>query len=233
MKRRQLAGGASALILLAVLGATRTAQALTLADLSGGDASKALKAALEKGALSAIGTLGVNDGFMGNPRVRIALPGHLADAAKLMRTFGQGDQVDALELAMNRAAEAAVPQSKDMLVGAVHSMTVDDAKNLLAGSNTAITDFFAAKTRPALTDKFLPVVTKATEHVGLADKYNQVAAKASGLGLLGQDEANIQKYVTGKALDGLFLLIADEEKQIRQNPMQAGSALLQKVFGAL
>jgi hypothetical protein len=233
MKRRQWAASASALILLTSLGVARTALALTLADLSGGDASKALKAALDKGALSAIGTLGVNDGFMGNERVRIGLPGHLNDAAKLMRTFGQGDQVDALQLAMNRAAEAAVPQAKDMLLGAVQSMTVDDAKKLLAGSDTAITDFFAAKTRPGLSDKFLPVVTKATEHVGLADKYNQVAAKASNLGLIGQDEANIQKYVTGKALDGLFLLIADEEKKIRQNPMQAGSALLQKVFGAL
>ena len=233
MKRRQLAGSASALILLVALGAARTAEALTLADLSGTDATKALKDALAKGALSAIGSLGVNDGFMANARVHIGLPSNLNDAAKLMRTFGQGDQVDALELAMNRAAEAAVPQAKDLLLSAVQSMTVADAKALLAGSNTAITDFFAAKTRPSLSDKFLPVVSKATEHVGLADKYNQVAGKAADLGLVGKDDANIQKYVTGKALDALFLLISDEEKKIRQNPMQAGSDLLKKVFGAL
>lgn len=233
MKRRQLAKGASAFILLAALGASPNSQAVTLAELSSGDATKGLKSALEKGATTAISTLGGVDGFMGNERVRIALPGHLKDAAKLMRTFGQGDQVDALELAMNRAAEAAMPQARELLLGAVQSMTVEDAKRLLSGGDTAITDFFAAKTRPALSDKFLPVVTKATEHVGLADKYNQVAGKVSDLGLVNKDDANIQKYVTAKALDGLFLMISDEEKKIRQNPAQAGSALLQKVFGAL
>lgn len=233
MKRRRLTGCAGILMAMGALCATDAAQALTLADLSNGDASKALKSALEKGVASAIGALGVNDGFMANTRVHIGLPAHLNDAANLMRRFGQGEQVDALELAMNRAAEAAVPMARDMLLGAVASLTLADAKTLLAGGDTAITDFFAAKTRPGLTDKFLPAVTQATAHVGLADKYNQVAAKASNFGLIGKDEASIQQYVTGKSLDGLFLLISDEEKQIRQSPKDAGSALLRKVFGAL
>lgn len=206
---------------------------MTLADLSNADASKGLKAALEKGALAAVHLLGAPDGFLGNAKVRIPLPGYLEDAGKLLRTFGQGDRVDELVTAMNRGAESAVPMAKDLLLQAVQTMSVADAKGILAGGNTAVTDFFAAKTRPALAGKFLPAVTQATEKVGLADKYNQVAGKASDLGLVKKEDANIQHYVTGKALDGLFFMIAEEERKIRQNPMGYGSAILGKVFGAI
>lgn len=209
------------------------AQALSLADLSNTDATKGLKTALEKGALSAIQILGATDGFLGNEKVRIPLPGYLNDAAQLMRTFGQGARVDELLTAMNRGAEAAVPMAKDLLVSTVNSMTVTDAKGILAGGNTAVTDFFASKTRPTLATKFLPIVTQATSKVGLADKYNQVAGKASELGLVKKEDANIQQYVTGKALDGLFLMIAEEERKIRQNPVAYGSDILTKVFGTL
>ena len=221
------------LFTLVALTAVGQTQALTLADLSSADASQGLKAVLEKGALSAIGQLGAKDGFLGNPQVRIALPGYLNDAAQLLRTFGQGDKVDELLTSMNRAAEAAVPMSRDLLLNAVKTMSVTDAKAILSGGNTAVTDFFASKTRPALAAKFLPVVTQATAKVGLADKYNAVAGKASELGLLKKEDANIQQYVTSKTLDGLFFMISEEEKKIRQNPVQAGSAILSKVFGAL
>jgi hypothetical protein len=209
------------------------ARALTLDDLSNADASKGLKAALEKGALSAVGLLGATDGFLGNDKVRIPLPGYLNDAAQLLRTFGQGAKVDELLTAMNLAAEAAVPQSKELLLKAVQTMSVTDAKGILSGGNTAVTDFFASKTRPALAVKFLPIVTQAISKVGLADKYNEVAGKASELGLVKKEDANIQQYVTGKTLDGLFLMISEEEKKIRQNPVGYGSAILSKVFGAL
>ncbi len=209
------------------------AQALTLDDLSNADASKGMKAALEKAALSAVGLLGAKDGFLGNDRVRIPLPGYLNDAAQLLRTFGQGDRVDELLTAMNRAAEAAVPQSKALLLNAVNTMSVSDAKAILSGGNTGVTDYFASKTRPALATQFLPVVTQATAKVGLADKYNQVAGKASELGLVKKEDANIQQYVTAKTLDGLFFMISEEEKKIRQNPLGYGSAILSKVFGAL
>jgi hypothetical protein len=222
----------SGLGLLASL-AVQQAHALTLADLSNADATKGLKTALEKGALSAVNLLGATDGFLGNEKVRIPLPGYLEDAAKWMRTFGQGARVDELVTSMNRGAESAVPMAKDLLVKAVQTMSVTDAKGILAGGETAVTDFFASKTRPALATKFLPVVTKATEKVGLADKYNQVAGKASELGLVKKEDANIQQYVTGKALDGLFLMISEEEKKIRQNPVGYGSAILTKVFGAI
>jgi hypothetical protein len=233
MDRRSFSAHSVSWIALLSAGAWRQAHALTLADLSNSDATKGLKEALEKGALSAIGILGAENGFLGNDRVRINLPGALNDAANLMRRFGQGGRVDELVTAMNRGAEAAVPQAKSLLSNAVQTMSVNDAKGILTGGDTAVTDFFASKTRPSLTVTFLPIVGRATEKVDLVSKYNEVAGKAAELGLLKKEESNIQQYVTAKTLDGLFLMISEEEKKIRQNPVGYGSALLTKVFGAL
>ena len=232
MHRRQFTIASSLMSILGV-SALQQAHALTLADLSNADATKGLKTALEKGALSAIGILGVQDGFLGNDKVRIGMPASLNDAVNLLRTLGQGGRVDELITAMNRGAEAAVPMAQDLLVNAVQTMSVTDAKGILAGGDTAVTTFFASKTRPALAVKFLPVVSQATEKVGLAQKYNDVAGKAADMGLMKKDDANIQQYVTGKTLDGLFYMISEEEKKIRQNPVGYGSAILSKVFGAI
>ncbi len=233
MDRRQFntatVGSLSALL----LSTYQHAYALSLSDLTQGEASQGLKLALEKGATIAVNLLGKPDGFMGNDKVRIPLPGYLEDAAKLMRTFGQSKPIDELVTAMNRAAEAAVPLAKDLLVKAVKNMNVTDAKNILSGGGDSVTKFFADKTREPLGITFLPIVTQATEKVGLAAKYNAIAGKAAGLGLVRKEDANIQQYVTGKSLDGLYLIIGEEEKKIRQNPMEAGSSLLSKVFGAL
>ncbi len=209
------------------------ALALSLADLTNADASAGLKLALEKGALAAVGLLGQTDGFLGNPKVRIPLPGFLEKAAGFLRTIGQGGKIDELVTSMNRAAEAAVPQAKELLVSSVKSMSVQDAKKILGGGETSVTDFFAEKTRSPLEGRFLPVVTKATEKVGLATQYNDLAGKAAGMGLMKAEDANIQKYVTTKSLDGLYLMIGEEEKKIRQDPIGTGSNLLKKVFGAL
>jgi hypothetical protein len=233
MDRRQFNSFSITALALWTATTLQEAHAIGLADLTNADATKGLKAGLEKGATSAINLLGVTDGFLGNDKVRIPLPGYLEDAGKLLRTFGQGDKVDELVTSMNRGAEAAVPMAKTLLVGAVQSMTVTDAKGILSGGETAVTEFFATKTRPALGQKFLPIVTKATGKVGLADKYNQVAGKASDFGLVKKEDANIQQYVTGKALDGLYFMISEEEKKIRENPVGYGSAILSKVFGAL
>ena len=216
-----------------LLAAARQAHALTLGDLSGADASNGLKAALGQGAQAAVALLGRTDGFLGNPKVRIPLPGHLDDAAQLLRKFGQGKRIDELVTTINRAAEAAVPMGKDLLVSAVQNMTVTDAKNILTGGDTSVTAFFAEKTRIPLGERFLPVVTRATEKVGLAQRYNAFAGKAAGFGLLRNEDANLEQYVTGKTLDGLYLVIGEEEKKIRQNPAGAGSAIVRKVFGAL
>ncbi len=233
MQRRNFnQAGVSALGLL-VLATYQHAQAVTLGNLSNADASNGLKTALEKGVLAAISLLGKTDGFLGNPKVRIALPGYLEDAARLLKNFGQGKRIDELTTAINRAAETAVPMGRDLLVSAVRSMNVNDAKNILTGGETSVTGFFAEKTRAPLGIKFLPVVTQATQKVGLASQYNEFAGKAAGFGLVRKEDANIQQYVTGKALDGLYLMIGDEEKKIRQDPVGTGSAILQKVFGAL
>jgi Protein of unknown function (DUF4197) len=233
MQRRQFNAASTAAIGGLVLLTLRQAHALSLADLTNADASAGVKTALEKGALAAVGLLGKADGFLGNPKVRIPLPGYLEDAAKLLKTLGQGKRVDELVTSMNRAAETAVPMAKDLLVSTVKSMSVTDAKKILTGGDNSVTSFFAEKTRSPLGVKFLPIVTKATEKVGLAEKYNQVAGKAAGLGLVKKEDANIQQYVTGKSLDGLYLMIGEEEKKIRQDPVGTGSAVLKKVFGAL
>ncbi|MFN4352587.1 MAG: DUF4197 domain-containing protein [Hylemonella sp.] len=210
-----------------------SAQALTLEDLSQGEAVRALKAALERGARSAIGQLGQLNGFLGNEKVRIPLPRQLQDAEQMLRTFGQGGRLDELVTTMNRAAEAAVPMAQELMLGAVRGMTVADGKKILGGDETSVTTFFADKTRLPLGQKFLPVVTRSTEKVGLAGQYNQIAGKAADFGLLRREDASIEQYVTAKALDGLYYVIGEEERKIRRDPVATGSALLSKVFGAL
>jgi Protein of unknown function (DUF4197) len=198
-----------------------------------GYSANGLKAALARGTASAIDSLGKSDGFLGNPLVKIPLPGYMDSAAKIMRSLGQGARIDELVTSMNRAAEQAVPMAKNLLVQTVQAISVTDAKNILSGGEGAATRFFAEKTRTPLGVQFLPLVNKATEKVGLADKYNSLAGKLQQFGLIKPDDANIQKYVTGKSLDGLYLMIGEEEKKIRQDPIGTGSAILSKVFGAI
>ena len=233
MLRRHFHHAGAAALTALLLAATRQAQALSLGDMTNADASSGLKAALGQGAQAAVALLGRPDGFLGNPKVRIGLPGSLDDAAKLLKTFGQGQRIDELLTAITRAAEPAVPMGQDLLVGAVQSMTVTDAKNILTGGDTSVTQFFADKTRAPLGQRFLPVVNQATEKVNLAQSYNAFAGKAASFGLLRKEDADLGQYVTGKTLDGLYLVIGEEEKKIRQNPMGSASAIVQKVFGAL
>ena len=201
------------------------------AGLTESDAARGIRTALERGALSAIALLGKTDGFLGNPKVRIPLPGYLEDAASLLRKVGQGKRVDELVTSMNRAAERAVPEAKSLLVQAAKGISVDDALRIVRGSDTSVTEYFAGKTREPLGEKFLPIVTRATERVALADKYNAVAERASRFGLVKPEEANLQQHVTSKALDGLYLMIGEEERKIRRDPVGTGSAILRRVFG--
>jgi len=233
MNRRLFSSMQFSLFAWACMGFQSVSHALSFSDITNAQASQGLKVALEKGAVTAVKLLGQPNGFMGNDLVRIPLPGYLKNAADLLRNFGQGACLDELIAAMNHAAEEAVPMARDMLVGAVKNMNVQDAKNILSGGDTSVTQFFADKTRTPLGQKFLPVVTKTTARVNLAEKYNQVAGKAADMGLLERSQASIEQYVTGKALDGLYLMIGQEEKKIRQDPAGTGSAVLQKVFGAL
>ena len=213
--------------------ALQQAHALSLASLSEQEVSKGLKAALEQGAKAAVSLLGQPGGFLDNPKVRIPLPEYLEKAADVLRMTGQGKRVDELVTGMNRAAEAAVPMGRDLLIKAVQNMSVQDAKQILTGGDNAVTRFFADKTREPLGTAFLPVVEKAVSQVKLAKAYNRVASQALGFGLVKPEQASVEQYVTGKTLDGLYTIIGEEERKIRQDPVGSGSAILQKVFGAI
>jgi hypothetical protein len=165
--------------------------------------------------------------------VRIPLPGKLAKAQKTLKALGLGPQADALVTAMNRAAEAAVPEARAVFADSIRKMTVQDAVGILTGPNDAATQYFRRTMSASLGERFLPIVAKATQKVDLAQRYDRVAGKAANLGLIGREEASLDAYVTQKALDGLFLKMAQEEAAIRANPLGQSSAILKKVFGAL
>ncbi|MES2355847.1 MAG: DUF4197 domain-containing protein [Pseudomonadota bacterium] len=217
----------------ALLMATNISIAADLSEFTNQQSVVGLKDALQQGASNAVAILGKQDGFLANPKVKIPLPQALASAEKILRTIGMGAQADELVTTMNRAAEQAVPEAKTLLISAVKQMTVSDAKNILAGENDAATKYFRAKTEPSLRTKFLPIVTTTVDKVGLARQYNEVAGKVAAFGLLKNDDTKIENYVTQKTLDGLFLVMADEEKAFRENPVKAGTDLAKKIFDAL
>jgi hypothetical protein len=231
MRRRQFTSGLPALFLARVAALGPLAGPAAALALGETQAAAGVRAALERGADSAVGLLGRPNGFLGNPKVRISLPGALDSAASVLRSLGQQRVVDDLVTSMNRAAEAAVPEARPLLLNAVHSMSVEDAVKIVRGSDTSVTDFFAAKTRAPLAEKFLPIVTRETQKVSLAAKYDAVASKGAMFGLVRPEDASVEQYVTRKALDGLFLMIGQEERRIRSDPVGTGSALLREVFG--
>ena len=203
------------------------------ADLSGHETASGLKEALSRGAEMAVGQLGKKDGFLGDKRVRIPLPDGLQTVEKAMRGLGMKKQADGLIETMNRAAEMAVLEARPILSQAVKNMSFDDARGILTGGDDAATQYFKRTTSSDIAARFLPIVKKATSKVDLAGQYNQYAGKAAKFGLLDKKDADLDSYVTHKAMDGLFLMIAEQEKSIRQNPVATGSNLLKKVFGSL
>ncbi len=219
-----------ALIVALVMAAPAWAQ---LENISNRDAINALKTALSQGSRAAVAQLGRENGFLGDARVKIPLPEGLRRAEKNMRRFGMSRYADELIVTLNRAAEAAVPEAQALFVDAVRQMSVQDAKGILAGGDTAGTEYFRRTTADALGERFLPIVRRSTERVGLAQKYNQYAAKGVRVGLVEAEDANLDDYVTRKALDGLFFMVAEEEKKIRKDPVGAASSLIRRVFGAL
>ncbi|HET7763649.1 MAG TPA: DUF4197 domain-containing protein [Burkholderiales bacterium] len=210
-----------------------SASGITLDDISNRDAINGLKQALANGAQSAVVKLGKQDGFMNDSRIRIPLPPSMKRAEAMMHSIGAGKQADDLVLKMNRAAEAAVPQAKPLLIDAAKKMTVQDAKGILTGGPDSATQYFKRTTTEPLVQKFKPVVKKAMAKVKLAEAYNEIAASGAKFGLVKDEDASLEDYVTRKALDGLFIGIADEEKKIRENPAAAASSIVKKVFGAL
>jgi len=221
------------LALFAGLALFSAAHALSLDQLTNRDAVGGLKEALTQGAGKAVATLGKTDGFLGNPKVKIPLPENLKKAEGLMRRLGMGKYADELEVSMNRAAEAAVPQAKALLVDSIRKMSVQDAKGILTGGDDAATQYFRRTTSGPLAKKFKPIVDKAMAKVKLAQKYDQFAGKAARFGLISEEDSHLDNYVTAKALDGLYLMIAEEEKAIRKDPLGAAGTLAKKVFGTL
>lgn len=192
-----------------------------------------LREALLRGTAAAVDSLGRTDGFLGNPRVRIPLPATLERAESTLRRFGMGAQADALVETMNRAAESAVVEAKPLFVAAVRKMTVADVQTIVTGPDDAATQYFRRTTGEALTARFLPIVQAATARTQVAQQYQKLAGRAVRFGLLDAREADLDRYVTERTLDGLFTLVADEERAIRRDPVATGSALLKKVFGGL
>ncbi|HEY9531581.1 MAG TPA: DUF4197 domain-containing protein [Burkholderiales bacterium] len=227
MRRAFLAG-------LCFAGATVAPAALAqLEGITSREAAAGLKAALETGSQAAVASLGRTDGFFANPLVKVPLPDSLQRAERAMRRFGMGRYADELVLAMNRAAEIAVPEARHLLVDSVRKMTVQDAKGILQGGDAAATAYFRRTTEAQLRKRFLPIVKQATSKVGLARQYNAYAERGVAFGLVKKEHANLDDYVTQKALDGLFLALAEEEKKIRKDPVAAGTSIIRKVFGAL
>jgi hypothetical protein len=209
------------------------ANALGVSDLTNIEASNGLKAALTQAAGKAVSQLSATDGFFGNNEVKIPLPDSLKKAERAMRMLGMGKQADELVLRMNRAAEAAVPEAKALLVDSVKKMSVTDAKAILTGGDDAATQYFRKTTSAPMAEKFLPIVKKATKDVQLAQQYNKFAQMGNKVGLVKKEQVNLEQYVTQKTLDGVYLMMAKEEAAIRKDPVGQTSSLLKKVFGAL
>lgn len=195
--------------------------------------AESLKQALTQGAESAVKDLARVDGYLGNPKVHIPLPENLQKVDSALRKLHLGKYSDELITSMNRAAEAAVPEAKALLIAAVKNMTVNDAKDILLGKDDAATQYFRRHTETALSGKFKPVVVRAMQKVSLAQTYDRFAGKGVKLGLVKERDAHLDDYITRKALDGLYLMIAEQEKEIRAHPLQATGDLAKKIFSAL
>jgi hypothetical protein len=198
---------------------------------SAAETGAGLKEALTKAAGTVATQLGAKDGYFGDSKIRIPLPGVLGDAQKRLKPFGMAGSLDDLQLRMNRAAEAATPEAKKLVVSAVQSMTFEDAVGILKGGDTAATDFLRGKTQASLTTALRPYVTKALADSGALNAVDKAVAKY-GAGLAPTDTRGwlTDKAVTG-ALDGLFYYVAQEERSIRHDPVKQTSDLLRRVFG--
>lgn len=207
--------------------------ALTQDQMVGG-----LKEALGKGVQQAVASLGKTDGFLKDANVKIPMPASLQKVEKTLRMLRQDKLADEFVTTMNRAAEQAVPEAAAVLGDSVKQMSITDAKSIVTGTNNAATQFFRRTSETNLHARFLPIVKAATEKAGVTSAYKRMADKVGGglggLGgsLLGKQAPDLDDYVTRKTLDGLFVKIAEQEKQIRENPVARTTDLLQKVFGA-
>jgi Protein of unknown function (DUF4197) len=200
------------------------------ADLSNEKIVAGLKEALEVSTTKAVALTGRHDGFLKNDAIRILLPPKMQAVGKGMRLLGVGDQVDELEIGMNRAAERAAPQAKQIFLASLKKMSFDDARRILTGNETAATDYFRHTSSDDLTAAFTPVVHRSMESVGVVKQYDRVIKTAPGGGVLAS-EFDLDKYVVDRTLDGIFYMLGTEESKIRKNPAAQTTELLKEVFG--
>jgi len=205
----------------------------TVTDLTSDEIVNGLRQALEKGVRIAVDLLGQTNGFFGNPKVRIPLPDHLQQVSSGLRMLGQDQYADEFELTMNRAAEAAAPEAKAIFMDAIRDMSIEDARKILDGADDAATQYFREQGDARLRERMQPVIEQATAKAGVTNAYNNLVKSLEFLDdVVDTQSLDLNNYVTGKALDGLFLMIAEEEKRIRENPMERTTDLLKKVFGS-
>src|SRR5438477_2659038 len=211
----------------------KTGETLERGDTSGlgdGRIIAGLKQALEVSTGKAVSLTGKPDGFLKNEAIKILLPPKLQTVGRGLRLLGMGSRVDELEIGMNRAAEQATPQAKQIFLVALRKMSFDDARQVLTGGDTAATDYFKRTSSSDLTTAFSPIVHRSMERVGVVQQYDQVLKSAPGGNLLAS-QFDLDKYVVGKTLDGLFHMLGEQEKQIRKDPAAQTTALLKEVFG--
>ena len=189
-----------------------------------------LKQALQFSTTKAVALTGKPDGFLKNDAIKIVLPPKLETVGRGLRMLGMGSKVDELETGMNRAAEQATPQAKQIFLAALKKMTFDDARHILTGNDTAATEYFKRTSSADLTTAFSPIVHQSMERVGVVQQYDRVVQSAPG-GNFMAGQFDLDKYVVGKTLDGLFYMLGQEEKKIRKNPAAQTTALLKEVFG--
>ncbi len=210
---------------------TAAPEKYTASPLTNDKITAGLKEALSVSTAKAVSETGRPDGFFKNQAIKILLPSNLKTVGKGMRLMGMGAQVDELELGMNRAAEQAAPEAKKIFLSALTQMSFSDAHNILAGGDTAATDFFKEHSSAELTQAFTPIVHQAMENVGVIQQYDKVMRSSGASMFAGSQKFNLDKYVVGKTLDGLFYMLGQEEKRIRTNPAAQTTALLRQVFG--
>jgi hypothetical protein len=190
-----------------------------------------LKEALKVGTENAVASTGQVDGYFANQAIKILMPKNLQTLEKGLRVVGYGPQIDDFVLSMNRAAERAAPRAKEIFWDAISEMTIDDARKILSGHETAATDYFKSKTSGKLTTAFRPVVEKSMNEVGVTRQYKDLVGRYESIPFASSVVFDIDSYVVSKAIDGLFYVVGQEERKIRTNPAARVSDLLKEVFG--
>jgi hypothetical protein len=204
-----------------------------VASLSNTEMVAGLKEALSEGTQFAVDSLGKEGGFLDNSKVKIPMPDSLSWVEKSLRTLHQDELADEFIDTMNHAAERAVPEAAVIFGAAIRNMSIEDAQEILTGPDDAATQYFRTSTQAELTERMRPVIEEATAQTGVTSAYKNMTARAGGMtSLLSSDATDLDGYVTSKTLDGLFIMIAEEEKKIRENPLARSTDLLKKVFGA-